>query len=248
MSRLMFATAARDVRKAIGGLVLVCAFAVLLTPQVARAELTQFYSYGEPHCGYNSQSGSRAWAWSDPVTLIFRDLYRHGFAYVVDDVVQHGWGTNTQGGPQWIVNGTTGCRLMDAQRATTCPSSPSPPFGFACTRYHVRFFRITPLENSYHTFATPHHEDWVSVSINCSSWWTCRPRICGHAVDSNGPEGSGFEQGKARMVNLFSDTQISSMFVGNSQSVKQCDDDMAGNEDGIVFWIFSGTWPDGSPK
>ena len=69
-----------------------------------------------------------------------------------------------------------------------------------------------------------HHEDTI-VYPGC------------HAVDANGPDGSGFDQGRRRLRELFAAGGHGwrSQFWGNTRSFRQCDGDYAGSDGYVVF-------------
>lgn len=128
--------------------------------------------------------------------------------------VQHhtDW-TNTSGGTQTnFAHGN--CYYMGTQRASGTYS-----------RYHVRLFWAHDNgSGTYYTAADPHHEDFV--------WY------CGHAVDSNGSNGSGFDQGRRRLNYLMSfGHYTTSNYWGNTRNFKQCDGDWAGSN-GYVNWAW----------
>ena len=74
--------------------------------------------------------------------------------------------------------------------------------------------------------AGAHHEDLVLVPIPC-----------GHAVDSNGPSGSGFDQGRNELERRFATAghATSRVWWGNTQSFKQCDGDYAASDGWTVI-------------
>jgi hypothetical protein len=128
--------------------------------------------------------------------------------------VQHhtDW-TNTSGGRQ--TNYAHGiCYYMGTQRASG-----------SLSRYHVRFFWAhDDGAGRYFTAADPHHEDFV--------WY------CGHAVDSNGSNGSGFDQGRRRLNYLMGfGHSTTTNYWGNTRNFKQCDGDWAGSN-GYVGWAW----------
>jgi hypothetical protein len=60
---------------------------------------------------------------------------------------------------------------------------------------------------------------------------------CGHAVDSNGPGGSGFDQGRDELVRRFASAghPAERVWWGNTQSFKQCDGDYAASDGWVVL-------------
>ena len=71
-----------------------------------------------------------------------------------------------------------------------------------------------------------HHEDLVLF-----------PVPCGHAVDSNGSRGSGFDQGRDELRDRFAAAGHAwyRVWWGNTQSFKQCDGDYAASDGWTVF-------------
>lgn len=128
--------------------------------------------------------------------------------------VHAGW-SNTSGGTQSLyvtaAPGLLTCQSMKYQRASG-----------AWSRFHVRFWRVPESSGSSKLVpAGAHHEDFV---------WSCP----GHAVDSNGPTGSGFDWGRRELVDRFQagGHWAEGKWWGNTRNFKQCDGDWAGS-DGI---------------
>ena len=149
----------------------------------------------------------------DPVTVLF---YRHGWALRSLNHIEYHTGWHNESGSTQRFQSHGRCGRMHGQRASRCGM---------CTRFHVR------VRRTYHgdgtlgitSLATPHHEDWV--------WY------CGHAVDKNGAEGSGFDQGRRRLSYLMGRRHGSSLrYWGNDRDFKQCDGDYAGSN-GYVRYI-----------
>ena len=63
------------------------------------------------------------------------------------------------------------------------------------------------------------------------------PFPCGHAVDANGPGGSGFDQGRDALEAAFvaAGHVTSRAWWGNTQSLKQCDGDFAASDGWTLF-------------
>lgn len=125
-----------------------------------------------------------------------------------------GW-TSDSGSPQSFVDHWA-CFAMHTQRASGSGS-----------RFHVRV-RGQHQDPSlgWVAAAGAHHEDLVFFPIPC-----------GHAVDSNGSGGSGFDQGRDELARrLVAAGHVSSrMWWGNTQSFKQCDGDYAASDGWTVF-------------
>ncbi len=153
----------------------------------------------------------------DPINVVFYDWGTWG--RVVSQVESHTGATDTSGSSQMFVDHGS-CYPMHAQRATCGPT---------CSRYHMRV-RGQHSDPHYRWPATAgaHHEDWV-VSCLPSGW---------HAVDANGPNGSGFDQGRNALVNAMAGGGHAYFYAwwGNTQNFRQCDGDYAGS-DGATSYI-----------
>jgi len=143
----------------------------------------------------------------DPLNVLFRTWGTYGRA--LSQTETHvGWGDEA-GNSQYFVDHAT-CTLMHGQRASGAAWS---------SRFHlrVRGQHEDPVLGWTAT-GDAHHEDLVL--------------ICGHAVDANGPEGSGFDQGRnelrARMAAAGHGISTGNWW-GNTQNFKQCDGDLAGS-------------------
>jgi hypothetical protein len=158
---------------------------------------------------HNGCPGNRV----DPVNFVFYDNAYGG--RTVNQIQYHACWTNTSGSTQYFYSHDT-CSVMDAQRASGCG---------ACSRYHIRLNNIHyDTDVGYTAVGDAHHEDFV--------WY------CGHAVDSNGSNGSGFDQGRRALRTAFSNAghSWSSVYWGNTQNFQQCDGDYAAS-DGWVVWM-----------
>jgi len=150
---------------------------------------------------------------TDPVNVVFRTWGTWGRAE--SQIESHtGW-TATSGSSQFFVD-HGGCFPMHSQRASGQGS-----------RFHVRVRgQHQDAALGWVAMGGAHHEDLVLFPIPC-----------GHAVDSNGPSGSGFDQGRDEL-----ERQITSaghlayrVWWGNTQSFKQCDGDYAASDGWTVF-------------
>jgi hypothetical protein len=154
-------------------------------------------------------AGNRA----DPINVVFQTWGTWGRAE--SQIESHAGWTATSGSRQSFVDHGS-CYPMHAQRASGEGS-----------RFHIRL-RGQHWDPSlgWTTPGDAHHEDLVTF-----------PLPCGHAVDSNGPGGSGFDQGRDELHNRFADAGHSTYRVwwGNTQSFKQCDADYAGSDGWTVF-------------
>jgi hypothetical protein len=147
----------------------------------------------------------------DPVNFGFYGPYAWWDHAAAQTQGHAGW-SNTGGSSQasWS-HGT--CYWMGTQRASAGTSS---------SRFHIRFFWAG---SDPYAVGDAHHEDFV--------WY------CGHAVDSNGSTGSGFDWGRRELMRKFRDAGHYTTYDwwGNTQNFKQCDGDWAGS-DGYTRWVW----------
>jgi hypothetical protein len=149
----------------------------------------------------------------DPVNVVFYGWGTWGRAAA--QIESHAGWTSTSGTEQSFVDHVT-CHVMHAQRAS--------PGG---SRFHVRVRGQHPdAALGWTAAAGAHHEDLVYF-----------PVPCGHAVDSNGPGGSGFDQGRDELRDRFAAAGHAwyRVWWGNTQSFKQCDGDYAASDGWTVF-------------
>ena len=145
---------------------------------------------------------------SDPVNVVFHDWGTWGRAE--SQLVAHtGWAA-ASGTTQHFLD-HCGCFPQHTQRASGEGS-----------RFHVRI-RGQHWDGGlgWAAAAAAHHEDLVLF-----------PFPCGHAVDANGAEGSGFDQGRDELEARFRDAghETSRAWWGNTQSLRQCDGDYAASD------------------
>ena len=149
----------------------------------------------------------------DPINVVFTGWGTWGRAE--SQIQSHAGWTATSGSVQSFVDHGA-CRPMHTQRASG-----------EGTRFHVRLRGQHP-DAVLGCTATgdAHHEDLVVF-----------PAPCGHAVDSNGPDGSGFDQGRDELERRFVSAGHPSgrAWWGNTQSFKQCDGDYAASDGWVVF-------------
>jgi hypothetical protein len=149
----------------------------------------------------------------DPVNVVFTDWGTWG--RVESQIESHAGWTATSGSAQSFVDHGE-CRPMHTQRANG-----------ERTRFHVRIRGQHPDEAlGWTATGDAHHEDLVLF-----------PVPCGHAVDSSGPGGSGFDQGRDELERRFASAGHPSRRVwwGNTQSFKQCDGDYAASDGWTVL-------------
>jgi hypothetical protein len=148
----------------------------------------------------------------DPINFVFWDWGTIGRAE--NAIVAHAGWANTSGSSQTFVDHGA-CYAMSGQRASA---------GATSSRYHIRLHPVhADGALGWTTVGGVHHEDLV---------WNC-----GHAVDSNGPGGSGFDQGRRQLRTLLENAGHSwySRWWGNTQNFKQCDGDYAASDGYTVF-------------
>lgn len=122
---------------------------------------------------------------------------------------------NTDGGTQSLgVGSAKSCNVMQYQVASG-----------SLSRFHVRLWRIPGTSGASKLAAgAVHHEDFV---LECP----------GHAVDSNGGTGSGFDWGRRELVDQFQaggHDAVGKLW-GNTANFEQCDGDFArSNGVGVV--------------
>jgi hypothetical protein len=168
----------------------------------------------------------------DPINIVYTGYA--DAARTVNHIGHHtSWDRGGGGTQSFSSHGV--CGEMYAQKATGCGVFNLGTI--ACDRFHIR------VKKTYHSDGTlgattrgdAHHEDWVD-----SVWTDCWPG--NHAVDSNGSNGSGFDQGRRQMRMAFRDGYDAgnhwwfSRYWGNTRNFKQCDGDYAGS-DGYTVYI-----------
>jgi hypothetical protein len=152
----------------------------------------------------------------DPVNFVWYGATAYASNSAYHTQVHTGWGNTSGSSQSFVTHGS--CRVLNEQRASAGGSS---------TRFHIRLFQTYHLDANgrYESVGGAHHEDWVFP--------------CGHAVDSNGSNGSGFDQGKAAMFNALYGSHHyygANQYWGNTRNFKQCDGDYAGSN-GYVLWF-----------
>lgn len=156
--------------------------------------------------------------YSDPVNLVFDGTYGSA-GNTIRGIENHNNWTDTSGSGQnlGVAINTTGsysCNAMYGQRASG-----------TFTRFHVRIWNI-PAATGRLVAGSAHHEDFITIPP------------CGHAVDSNGSNGSGFDQGRRKLVDGWQAHGHSAdgVWWGNTRNFQQCDGDMAGSDGvGVVL-------------
>jgi hypothetical protein len=169
------------------------------------------FDAGDPytHGGCPATASNRL----DPVNVVFTGWGTWGRA--ASQIESHAGWRATSGTTQSFAD-HGGCFAMHAQRASGQGS-----------RFHVRVRGQHPdAALGWTATGDAHHEDLVMF-----------PVPCGHAVDSDGPGGSGFDQGRDELAARFASAGHSSQreWWGNTQSFKQCDGDYAASDGWTAF-------------
>lgn len=149
----------------------------------------------------------------DPTNIVFTGWGTWGRAE--SQIASHAGWTDGSGTTQSFAD-HGGCAPMHTQRANG-----------RATRFHVRIRgQHWDATRGWTAAASAHHEDLVVFPIPC-----------GHAVDSNGPGGSGFDQGRDELERRLAEAghATSRIWWGNTQSFKQCDGDYAASDGWAVF-------------
>ena len=149
----------------------------------------------------------------DPINVVFTGWGTWGRA--VSQVESHAGWRETSGSSQ-VFSDHGACFAMHAQRASG-----------EGTRFHVRVRgQHSDAELGWTATGDAHHEDLVVY-----------PVPCGHAVDADGAEGSGFDQGRDEVEERFAGAGhvTARVWWGNTQSFKQCDGDYAASDGWTVF-------------
>lgn len=186
---------------------------VVLAVNASEASATHlaggYYHYSLNECPYDASRRT------DPINVMF---YNNATAYNSRVHVNHhtGW-EPTDFGATANFQVQTNCGPMNNQLAENC-----------CTaRYHVRYRESPYYDFNYGTvtMATPHHEN-------------VEPCTAYHKVDPPDGSGSGYDKGRAKVYQQFSN---SSHHVygglgdwGSTAAISQCGQDVAG--DGRVGW------------
>ncbi len=188
-------------------LVLACASALALVGTPALAHFDSVDRYTHRSC---PASGANR---IDPVNVVFTTWGTWGRAE--SQIEAHAGWAAVSGSTQSFADHAS-CASMHTQRASGHGS-----------RFHIRVRGQHPDASfGWTATASAHHEDLVLV-----------PLACGHAVDANGPAGSGFDQGRDELVSRFTSAGHTSYRVwwGNTQSFKQCDGDYASSDGWTAF-------------
>lgn len=147
----------------------------------------------------------------DPINFVYWDWGTWDRA--ASQTQSHAGWTDTGGSSQYFFDHGN-CYTMTTQRASG---------GVASSRYHIRLHPIhSDAALGWTTIGDAHHEDLT---------------YCGHAVDANGSNGSGFDQGRRQLRILMENRGHGwySEFWGNTQNFQQCDGDYASSDGYTVF-------------
>jgi hypothetical protein len=210
--------------------VVVIGLVLLASPRADAHFAASLYTYSASDC--------RASSFVDPINAIFwggaagvsnaaEQIEDHTlFSYGLED----GWIVNPAGGPQYFRDHGN-CTSMDTDRADANVG----PY----SRFHIR---LEGLSNhggpGRMTIGDAHHEDYIAPFQGCGV-------LGGHAVDKGTkenptPQGSGFDQGRRRLVKAFRKYgrhhEVSVVSAGNTDPRKQCDGDWAGSDGKVAFF------------
>jgi hypothetical protein len=186
---------------------LVLAGAALTLARPASAHFDSSSKYTHSDCPATAENRV------DPINVVFSSWGTWGRA--LNQIEAHAGWTDTSGSGQTFVDHGA-CYAMHAQRASGTG-----------TRFHIRVRGQHPdAVLGWTATGDAHHEDLVMF-----------PVPCGHAVDADGPEGSGFDQGRDELERRFAAAghATSRVWWGNTQSFEQCDGDYASSDGWTVF-------------
>lgn len=193
------------------GRIVLCLALAASCALVAVARATAHFDPVEPYT--HRECVADGAARSDPVNVVF-----HGWGTwgrVEGQIESHAGWTSTSGSTQSFVDHGV-CSAQHTQRASGQAS-----------RFHVRA-RGQHWDSTlgWSALAAAHHEDFVLF-----------PLPCGHAVDANGPGGSGFDQGRDELERRLGEAghAVFRVWWGNTQSFKQCDGDYAASDGWTLF-------------
>lgn len=102
------------------------------------------------------------------------------------------------------------------------------------SRYHIRYHPITNQDPGW---------GWLTVGDAHHENVTCWPPD--HAIDQNGPGGSGFDQGRRHLRQMMQGTYHpwTSFYWGNTQKFTQCTGNAA-SSDGYTVFMYIHNWQD----
>lgn len=160
----------------------------------------------------------------DPINFAF--IYYGDGPHIVNQIEAHSsWDNPSTGTVQSFLSHDS-CGPMYQSRAEWCWDGSN-----QCSRFHIRVKKTYDDDVTYGTTGRgdAHHEDWV---------WTCNYGLGGHAVDQNGSNGSGFDQGRRELRVAFENAGHgwSSNYWDNRWSFKQCDGGYA-SSDGYTVYV-----------
>lgn len=149
----------------------------------------------------------------DPINFVFYDWGTWDRA--VSQMQTHAGWTDLGGSTQWFTDhNNTRCNEQKTQAADGDVFN---------SRFHIR---LHPIDYDdvlgWTTVGDAHHED-IST--------------CGHSVDQNGSNGSGFDQGRKRLRDFFTAGGHYSYreYWGNTEMFTQCDGGVASSDGWVVF-------------
>jgi len=195
-----------------------------------------WYSFGASNCNGDSRS--------DPIGVLFRGR-RASASNVAKQVKLHttlldpwsGWIHDVSKGQYlWVLLNGGGYDCREANESVAEASDAGP-----YSRFHTRLWFIPATNGSSElkTIGTPHHEDWITYNP-LNNHCTGVTGAGSHAVDQNGSNGSGFDQGRHKLKEAFEEGghKVESEEWGNTEEIEQCDEGLAGSNGwGHNIWV-----------
>jgi hypothetical protein len=194
--------------------VLACtiSFLIVISPAAAHFDNSDKYTHDDDDCDLSGHGSDH----KDPINVVFYNWGTWGRA--VNQIQTHANWFVSGAEPQWFRDHGE-CYVMHDDLADGTGS-----------RYHVRFRgQHSDQALDWPTWGNVHHEDAVSLP-------QCLPNG-GHAVDSNGPNGSGYDQGRAQLswAMWMGGHSYYYAWWGNTGSFVQCDGDTAASDGNTVY-------------
>lgn len=190
--------------------VLFVAMALVVAPASAHFDASDKFTHAD-------NAGCASGSHKDPINVVF---YTWGTYGRVDSQIRSHAG--------WVDTGAESQEFADHGYCYDMHDDLADGEG---TRNHIRFRgQHSDTSLGWPAWGGVHHEDYVSFP-------QCLPNG-GHAVDANGPNGSGYDQGRALLNQFMYDGGHSYYYAwwGNTQNFEQCDGDLAGS-DGYTSYI-----------
>lgn len=195
-------------RMAVLSIMCLCVTIALAAP-VAAKRPSYPYTRGGTSC-----SGDR----SDPIGVVYRGTGAL-WGRVSWDIHQHtSWDDGaSKGQSTYLRDDAAG---NDVCHTSIHAQANEPDFSTADGRFHIRLFKVPHVSSTgiRWVVGTPHHED---------------NKICSHAVDQNGSNGSGFDWARRRLLRRTArgddHHHVYHVWWGNTVDMRQCDGGWAGS-------------------